>query len=118
MFARLLSAGHSIVYTPRALVWHRHRDTDAELRACIFGYGVGVYAFLTKRVIEERDVNAVTVAARWLIGPFVRAARQRLTSTTPVSLQLLLLEAAGAALGPVRFMRSARTIRAPRHQSR
>ena len=104
MFARLLDAGASIAYTPNALVWHRHRETEAELRRCIFGYGVGLYAFLTKRLVEQRDLGALTVGARWLVGPFLRAAQRRLASAEGTPLRLLLLEAAGASLGPIRFL--------------
>ncbi len=104
MFARTLDAGFAIAYTPKALVWHRHRDTNAELRRCIFGYGVGVYAFLTKRVVEGGDLRALIVAARWLVGPFLRAARLRVAGEAAAPMRLLLLEAAGAAAGPARFL--------------
>ncbi len=112
MFARMLDAGVAIAYTPKALVWHRHRDTDAELQRCIFGYGVGVYAFLTKRVVEGGDLRALVVAARWLVGPFLRAARRRFAGETAAPMRLLLLEAAGAAAGPARFLAEHRRQRA------
>jgi len=112
MFARVLDWGASIVYTPHALVWHRHRTTDAELRRCIFGYGVGVYAFLTKRLIEGGDLRALVVAARWLVGPFLRAARRRFAGEAAAPVRLLLLEAAGAAAGPARFLAEHRRQRA------
>jgi GT2 family glycosyltransferase len=104
MFARMLDGGESIVYTPHALVWHRHRDDEASLRQCVFGYGVGVYAFLTKRFVEHADLGALTVAARWLVGPFLRAAGRRLRGEPAAPFALLLREAAGAATGPVRFL--------------
>jgi len=112
MFARMLDAGFAIAYTPRALVWHRHRDTDAELQRCVFGYGVGVYAFLTKRVVEARDLGALVIAARWLVGPFLRAARRRIAGESAAPVRLLLLEAAGAAAGPARFFAEHRRRRA------
>ena len=106
-----VNSGAAIVYTPDALVWHRHRDSEAELRRCIFGYGVGVYAFLTKRVVEG-DLSAVITAARWLVGPFIRTARRRLAGEPSAPLRLLLLEAAGAAAGPGRFFAEHRRQRA------
>jgi GT2 family glycosyltransferase len=41
MFARALEAGAHILYEPAALVWHRHRRTQAQLQNCLFGYGSG-----------------------------------------------------------------------------
>ena len=103
MFARVLDTGTQIVYTPEALVWHRHRREQAELRRCIFGYGVGLFSFFTKRLIEARDLQALIIAARWLVGPLVKAAWRWLCGQPTVSLNLLLFEAGGACLGPLRF---------------
>ena len=103
MFARVLDTGAQIVYTPEAFVWHRHRRDEAELRQCLFGYGVGLYSFLTKRLLEMGDWGALVVAARWFGGPFLRAARRRLQGQATLPLALLLVEAAGACVGPLRF---------------
>lgn len=108
MFARILDNSAEIVYTPDALVWHRHRRSEAELKRCIFGYGVGLYSFLTKRLIEHRDVYALITAARWLAGPLVKAARRRIQGQVAVPLPLLLAEASGAFLGPFRFLQEAK----------
>ncbi len=103
IFARILETGASIVYTPDAVVQHRHRREWPELRYCIFGYGVGLYSFLTKRVVEARDFRALITAARWWAGPLGKAAWRRLRGQPTFSLDLLLWEAVGACLGPWRF---------------
>ncbi|HMQ29570.1 MAG TPA: glycosyltransferase [Chloroflexaceae bacterium] len=105
MFARVLEAGARIVYTPDALVWHRHRRTDAELRSCIYGYGVGLYSFLTKRLVEGRDAQALVIGARWLVGPVVKGLWRRLRGRAAVPASLLLLELAGAFEGPLAYAR-------------
>lgn len=103
MFARILEAGFQIVYNPDALVWHRHRRDELELRKCIFGYGVGLYSFLTKRLVEARDWQTCLIAVRWWVGPFVKAAQHYWRGEATVPLVLLLAEAGGAFLGPWRF---------------
>jgi GT2 family glycosyltransferase len=110
MFARVLEAGAQIVYTPDALVWHRHRREQDELHRCIFGYGVGLFSFLTKRLIENRDPQALFTAVRWFAGPLVKAAWRRLRGQAAVPLDLLLLEAGGACLGPWRFWQECRRV--------
>jgi len=103
MFARVLDTGSRIAYTPDALVWHRHRREPRSLHYCIFGYGVGLYSFLTKRVLEAHDAHALVIAGRWLVGPLVKAVWRRLGGKPVVPLRLLLLEAVGACVGPMRF---------------
>jgi len=103
MFARVLDAGHTIVYSPSVQVWHRHRRLQAEVRACVFGYGVGVYSMLTKRLLEQRDPGALVTACRWLIGPIAKAAVAKISGRAAPRWDTVLAETAGAALGPLCF---------------
>jgi len=108
LFARLLDADCTIVYEPRAYVWHRHRRTHREVRSCVFGYGVGLYSVLTKRVVENHDLGALVTGGRWLLGPLVKAARAKATGTPSASWSVVLAETAGAFLGPVSFLQETR----------
>jgi GT2 family glycosyltransferase len=113
MFARLLAAGTTIVYCPDALVWHRHcRDMD-RLRRVIFGYGVGLYAVLTKRLIEDRDWGVLLTAPRWLVGPWLKATWNRIRRRPTPPLDLLWIEMWGAFNGPLRY----RTVRHLAHST-
>lgn len=103
MFARVLDSGRLIVYAPDAYVWHRHRRTVREVRSCVFGYGVGVYSVLTKRLIEQRDLGALITAGRWLLGPVVKAARAKIFGRPAPAWNVVLAETAGATLGPFCF---------------
>jgi GT2 family glycosyltransferase len=107
-FARILDSGASIVYCPEAVVKHRHRRTEEELRRTVFGYGVGLYAFLMKRLVEQRDAHAVVVAARWLVGPPVKAAWNALSGRPASAPALVWAELSGALHGPFRFVRARR----------
>jgi hypothetical protein len=103
MFARILDAGWLIVYTPDAYVWHRHRRTSREVRSCVFGYGVGLYSMLTKRLVEDRDFGALVTGVRWLLGPPLKAVRARMAGAPSAPWSVVLSETAGAALGPFCF---------------
>ncbi|MGI8634002.1 MAG: glycosyltransferase family 2 protein, partial [Segetibacter sp.] len=64
-FARILIAGYHIVYEPEALSWHRHRRTLEETRKAIYGYGVGVYAFWTRLLVVEKELNILKFPWYW-----------------------------------------------------
>ncbi|RNL71412.1 glycosyltransferase family 2 protein [Streptomyces sp. I6] len=52
-FVRILTDGHRLRYTPDALVWHHHRETEHDLRNQAFGYGAGLTAYLTALVARR-----------------------------------------------------------------
>jgi GT2 family glycosyltransferase len=47
-FTRVVLAGHTLLYQPDALVWHKHRRTDAELDTQLEGFRLGLGAVLAK----------------------------------------------------------------------
>jgi len=103
MFSRLLAAGQAIAYCPDALVWHRHCRDMARLRKIIFGYGVGLYAVLTKRLLEDHDWGVCLTAPRWLVGPPLKAAWNRLRGRPATAPDLVWCEFWGALRGPWRY---------------
>ncbi|GAA2267777.1 hypothetical protein GCM10010415_36390 [Streptomyces atrovirens] len=52
-FVRVLAQGHRLRYTPRALVWHHHRETWADLETQAYGYGAGLTAYLTAVLVNR-----------------------------------------------------------------
>ena len=52
-FFRAITAGHSLVYQPAAVIWHHHRRTMDALKAQAYGYGVGLGAYLTAAIAHE-----------------------------------------------------------------
>jgi GT2 family glycosyltransferase len=52
-FFQIAAAGHDIVYTPDAVVWHHHKRTEQALRDQAYGYGVGLGAYLTAALLRE-----------------------------------------------------------------
>lgn len=107
MFGRILAAGYRIVYEPAAVSWHRHRRTWPELRETLHGYGVGVFAMWTRRLLRERDLGVVAQAARWIrrhhLPTLWRAIRRR---PDAVPLELIRAEITGCFAGPAAYARS------------
>jgi GT2 family glycosyltransferase len=113
MFGRILAAGFRIVYEPTAVSWHRHRRTWSELRDALYGYGVGVYAMWTRRLLFDREPAVLRHAIGWLrygqIPGLWRALRRRPGS---MPMDLLLAELYGCIAGPPAYFRARRHIRA------
>jgi glycosyltransferase involved in cell wall biosynthesis len=69
-FYLLLTAGFSIVYTPDALAWHRHRRDAGEVRRTLYGYGVGVYCFFLNCIARHCDLGALSAGFRWFLSHY------------------------------------------------
>ncbi|MGQ0639844.1 MAG: glycosyltransferase [Gemmatimonadaceae bacterium] len=113
MYTRILAAGYSIVYDPRALSWHRHRREWSELRGAMYGYGVGVYAHWTAQLLR-REFTVPRVALGWLRSQLSSLARAILRRPGHIPLDLVLAELLGCAVGPLAYLRSRRQLRGVR----
>jgi glycosyltransferase involved in cell wall biosynthesis len=71
-FYRALRAGHTIIFNPKAVCWHRHRRTEKELRTTLYGYSVGVYTFLLRCLLMHRDLSAIRVGTAWFLQHHLR----------------------------------------------
>ena len=103
MFARLLVSGAHIVYQPQAIIRHRHTRDEKKLPQVIFGYGVGLFAFFTKRLVEDHDWTVIATAPRWMLGPIYKAVANRLLRRPSTKPRLLFYELWGSWVGPFRY---------------
>lgn len=113
LFSRILAAGYRIVYEPCALSRHRHRRDWAELRATLYGYGVGVYAAWTRALFVEGEWSVPALAWGWFrhdqLPALLRSLRRAPGSAPP---SLVLAELRGCLMGPLAYMRARRRLRA------
>jgi GT2 family glycosyltransferase len=105
-FVRVLRAGRTIVYEPSAIVWHLHRAAFEELRRQLYGFGVGLSAYVTKYLADP--------ATRWQlvrrIGPGVLHMLSLWGRAEGGShSSLVLAEARGMMAGPFAYRRARRT---------
>jgi GT2 family glycosyltransferase len=109
IFARLLMAGHRIVYQPSALVRHSNRATLRELKKQLYEYGLGLTAYFT--AILFRDPRLVREVVR-LLAPGIRDLAQKDSMSraemTDFPASLRWVQRRGMLAGPIAYLRSRR----------
>lgn len=111
-FTRILAGGYRIVYDPAALSWHRHRRDWSELRSAIQGYGTGVWAYLTRQLLQG-EWRASYVAFAWLRWQLDGVFRGMLGLPTHLPIDLAVSEIRGCFAGPFAYLVARRASRAP-----
>lgn len=52
-FFEVVQRGHTLVYEPGAIVLHRHAEELPALKRQVYGYGVGLTAYLTRSLVKH-----------------------------------------------------------------
>jgi glycosyltransferase involved in cell wall biosynthesis len=110
MFVRILTAGYTIVYEPAALSRHRHRREWDALRRTVHGYGVGVYAVLTRHLLAG-ELAPLGIAVGWARAQGRELVRSLVRWPGSTPLDLVLAELRGCAAGPGAYVASRRAAR-------
>ncbi len=109
-FFAVIAAGHSLVYQPTAMVWHRHRRDLESLSNQAYGYGVGLGAYLASALTTHpstlgRALYRAPAALSYAFRPdSPRSAHLKNEDEWPR--ELSRLERRGLAYGPVAYARS------------
>ncbi|MDQ3696890.1 MAG: glycosyltransferase [Gemmatimonadota bacterium] len=111
MFTRILLAGYCIVYEPGAISHHRHRRDWQSLRDTVRGYGTGVYAHLTKHLLEGREPRTIAIALGWGRAQLRNLIRSLLRRPHAPPLDLVLGELRGCLAGPRAYRVARRRLR-------
>jgi O-antigen biosynthesis protein len=114
-FVSVIRAGYQLVYEPAAIVWHRHRRSEAGMQNQAYGYGVGLGAYLTKFALEDPSVllhylKALPAAAAHLLNP-ASDKNARLPDDYPVSWKWR--ERLGILAGIPAYLKSRAAFRTP-----
>jgi Glycosyltransferase like family 2 len=119
LFCRILAHGGRAVYEPEAVVWHRHRREWDALRAQLYNYGVAVFAWWTRALVEEHEFGVLRIGPGYFLQHYVRnllAAVIRKPGCMPF--ELALAEITGALAGPAIYLRERRRQRAEQARER
>ena len=106
-FVEVLLAGCRLVYEPAAVARHFHRQRYEDLRQVIFGYSVGLSAYLTRTAVHHPGripgiLRRVLGGARFLLDP-QSPKNSRKARSYPA--ELTRLELRGVACGPWWYLR-------------
>ncbi len=112
LFYKILKAGHTIIYEPAAMVWHKHRRTNASLRRQIFNYSKGHAAYHLLTFLREGDGRGLVRIWAELPRYYLDCIIKRLTGRGHISLRRLALEIAGNLAGPFALLHSVLRCRA------
>ena len=119
-FFRIIVEGEALVYEPAAIVRHTHYRDNAALQRQIYGYGVGLTAFLTNAMVKHP----------WLLADLLRRLPQGIVyALSPRSgknqkkgrdypEELTALERKGLLYGPLAYLRSWQAARRYEQQER
>ncbi|MEO0985818.1 MAG: glycosyltransferase [Cyanobacteria bacterium J06639_14] len=106
LFYKVIKAGYTIVYEPKACVWHQHRRTQAALRKQIYNYSKGHVAHNLTTWLRDGDWRGL---AQVLLGlPYAHYYRikERLLGRSDYPIALIFLEMRGNLAGPWSLWRS------------
>ena len=105
---RVVLSGSEVVHEPAALVWHAHPREYRTLRRRMWGYGLGLSACLTKSLAEHPRL--LPTLLRKLPGGLAFALSPRSDKNRKrqgdYPAELIRLELAGLACGPLAYARS------------
>jgi glycosyltransferase involved in cell wall biosynthesis len=118
MFARVIRAGHTLVYDPRPIVYHNHLSDINTVTRRLGEYQQAFFAFMTKSIISDRNYAGQLVKhlSYWYVRRTIRAfASSILKKKRPLA--LVISEAIGAWRGPLSFFRSSQQWLATTHRT-
>lgn len=113
-FFEVIQHGYALVYEPAAVIWHRHARGYSTLRRQVYGYGVGLTAYLTKSMLDRPALLATAArrlprAAAHVLRP---GSEKNAGRPDDYPRELARLELLGMLAGPAAYVASRRRSRA------
>lgn len=108
LFLRVLASGHTLVREPSAVVWHSHRRTVPELEHQVYGYSVGLSAWIFKLLLAPSTFTMVMTRLFRGLGQLRKVTAVEQGATAEVDPRLAGLrrrELAGVMRGPWALLR-------------
>lgn len=106
LFYKAIKAGYTVVYNPKAYVWHKHRKTQQALHKQLYGYSKGHVSYNLTTWLRDKDWRGL---AQVLLGlPYAHYYRikEALLGRSDYPISLIFLEIRGNLAGPWSLWRS------------
>ena len=107
-FFGVITAGYTLVYEPAAIVHHRHHRNYDDLRQQMYGYGVGLTAYLTKSLVDKPGLflDVAIRIPRGLVYALSPRSPKNMRKRVDYPRELTTLERKGMLYGPCAYVRS------------
>jgi len=99
IFYKVLKAGYTIIYEPRAWLWHEHRTEMTTLRRQLYNNGKGITSYLLLTCLRDGDLRALINLLLGLAWFDVRRIIYRILGRIDHPISLTLWEALGHLQG-------------------
>lgn len=106
LFYKVLKAGYTFVYEPKAYVWHKHRHELSTLRSQLYNYSKGHIAYNLTTLLRDHDWRGLVQIIVALPIYYLQKTKSWLLRQTDYPIGLILLEIAGNLAGPWSLWRS------------
>jgi hypothetical protein len=96
------------VYEPAAIVHHRHHRNYEDLRQQMYGYGVGLTAYLTKPLVDKPGLflDVALRIPRGVVYALSPCSPKNVRKRVDYPRELTTLEQKGMLYGPFAYLRS------------
>jgi glycosyltransferase involved in cell wall biosynthesis len=111
VFYKVLKLGYTIVYEPKAYVWHKHRTDMKAFRRQLYNYSKGHVAYHLKTWLEHKDWRGLTRIFFELPIIHMRTFFKSLIGRSSYPLSMSLLEVKGNLAGPWALFKSSRRVK-------
>ena len=111
LFYKIIKAGYSIIYDPKAFVWHRHRRTQQALRKQIYNYSKGHVAHNLTTWLRDGDWRGLAQVLLGLPNAHYYRIKEYLLRRSDYPISLIFLEFRGNLAGPWSLWRSRLRVR-------
>jgi GT2 family glycosyltransferase len=111
MFYKVLKAGYTVFYEPKAYLFHKHRRSFKALQRQIYNYSKGHVAYHLTTLFNDHDFRALVRVLIELPSYHVKRLIVRLLGRIDYPLSLILCEITGNLAGPFALFRSRRRVR-------
>ncbi len=111
IFYKILKEGFTIVYEPKAFVWHKHRRDTRSFKRQIYNYSKGHVAYHLSTFLRDGDLRGLWRVFFELPGTNLKQAWKHLSGRIALPPYVTFYQVLGNLAGPFALWRSIRRVK-------